>query len=171
MVKRKQELDLDSLRYQNIQLRVTLSKTIWTLIPCAIFVINSHLFLYLECLNIEILLYIPVLLISGLISLFFLIYCYALVMNGKAVELYQKYYKKVDEAKSEEDKIMFMHKIGWESIYFGLAVVNFLYLFAWCFMAFGILKYLPGMMGYFFSSLGASLICLAIFDYKYGEIA
>ena len=80
--------NLDSLRYQNIELRVTLTKTIWTLVPCALFIITQHAYLYMECLNIEVFYFSPILVLSGAISLIFLIYCYALVMNGRGVYLY-----------------------------------------------------------------------------------
>jgi len=64
-----------------------------------------------------------------------------------------------------------MHKLGWESIYYGLVMVNSLYLSTWVVLAFGVFRYTPGMFGYLASSVGASLISLCICDNRYGEIA
>ena len=168
---KKSNENLDSLRSQNIEIRVTLKKTICTLVPCAIFVISQHAYLYMECHNIEFLIFLPILILSGIFSLFCLIYCYALVMNGKGVELYQRDFTKVDEANTDWDRLRYMHKLGWESIYFGLVVVNSLYLISWCALGFGLFRLMPGMFGYLLSSIGASFISLGLCDYKYGDIA
>jgi hypothetical protein len=109
--------------------------------------------------------------LSGAFSLFFLIYCYALVMNGRGVYLYERDVTKVNEAASDRERLRYMHKLGWESMYYGLVVVNSLYLSVWVFLAFGVFRYMPGMFGYLASSVGASLISLGICDNRYGEIA
>jgi hypothetical protein len=65
-----------------------------------------------------------------------------------------------------------MNLIGWEAMYYGIAVVNSIYLTLWLVFAFGVFRFVPGMIiGYGGSTLFASLITLSICESKYGDLA
>ena len=82
--------EIDLLRLQNQTLRITLSKTFYVLMPVALFIINQNAFIYMEILDIYF--FTPIVFVtmifSALLSSFFLVYSYAIVMNGKAKQLY-----------------------------------------------------------------------------------
>ena len=75
---------------ENMILRVTLSKTVKFLIPVGAFVICQHAFLFLEILNLDSNNYMFMFVACSPVSLFFLIYSYAIVMNGKAVDIFNE---------------------------------------------------------------------------------
>ena len=105
---------------------------------------------------------------SALISSFFLIYSYAIVMNGKAMQLYSRDLSKLNSAKDNNKRFFYLEKISWESMYFGFAYVNALYLAVWVVSAFGILRYFTGLFGYILSTIIACSLMLAIAEWKYG---
>ena len=61
-----------------------------------------------------------------------------------------------------------MEKISWESMYFGFAYVNGLYLGLWVVTAFGVLRYLTGLVGYILSTIIACSLMLAVSEWNYG---
>ena len=53
-------------------------------------------------------------------------------------------------------------------MYFGFAYVNGLYLGLWVATAFGILRYLTGLVGYILSTIIACSLMLAVSEWNYG---
>lgn len=106
--------------------------------------------------------------VSALVSSFFLVYSYAIVMNGKAMQLYSRDLHKLNSIKDENKRFYFLEKISWESMYFGFAFVNGLYLGLWVMSAFGILRYFTGMFGYILSTIISCSLMLGLSEWKYG---
>ena len=75
---------------ENMILRVTLSKTMKFLIPVGAFVICQTAFIFLEILNLKSSDYTLMFVTCSPMSLFFLIYSYAIMMNGKAVDIFNQ---------------------------------------------------------------------------------
>lgn len=53
-------------------------------------------------------------------------------------------------------------------MYFGFAFVNALYLGLWVVSAFGILRFMTGMVGYVLATIIACSLMLALSDWMYG---
>lgn len=158
------------MRLQNITLRITFSKTLRVLLPVASFIITQHAYIYMEILDIYF--FSPMvfitMVISALISSFFLVYSYAIVMNGKAMQLYSRDIIKLNATQDETKRFYYLEKISWESMYFGFAFVNCLYLGLWVISAFGILRYMTGLFGYILSTIIACSLVLALAEWTYG---
>jgi hypothetical protein len=106
--------------------------------------------------------------VSALISSFFLVYSYAIVMNGKAMQLYSRDLHKLNSIKDENKRFYFLEKISWESMYFGFTFVNGLYLGLWVMSAFGILRYFTSMFGYILSTIISCSLMLGLSEWMYG---
>lgn len=79
--------EVDDKQMENLATRITLTKTVKFLIPSAAFVISQQVFLYLEILNESARDHWILFALMTPISLLFLIYSYALVMNANAARL------------------------------------------------------------------------------------
>ncbi len=106
---------------------------------------------------------------SALISSFFLVYSYAIVMNGKAQQLYSRDLSKLNAVQDTNKRFYYLEKISWESMYFGFAYVNGLYLGLWVITAFGLLRYMTGLFGYILSTIIACSVMLGVAEWAYGS--
>ena len=162
--------ELDSLRIENVTLRVTLHKTLRLLLPIAVFVITQHAYLYLEILDIKFYTFtgFVTVLFSGLVSAFFLVYAYAVVINGIGAQVYTRDHSKLNLMKKEDVRFKHVEKLSKEALFLGIAIVNGAYLLFWVCAAFGLLRFFAGLISYFIASLVASTGCLALGEWIYG---
>ena len=169
-MKKKVSEELDALRMENFALRVTLTKTLQILLPIASFVITQHAYLYMEILDLSF--WTPkimiTLLLSSLISCFFLVYSYAIVMNGLSAQLYSRELQKLNSIKEDYIRYKFVTNLSLESMLLGLAMVNGIYLASWVTCAFGLFRYFPGITSYIISTVIACTGSLTISEYIFG---
>ena len=107
-------------------------------------------------------------LMSGLISSFFLVYAYAVVINGFGKHFYVRDESYLNTVKNGFRRLFYVEKLAKEAHFLGLGIVNFVYLSIWVICAFGLLRWVPGMFSYFLCSLVAGMASLGIAEYIFG---
>ena len=111
---KKQIEDFDYLQYENLTLRVTLSQTLKQLLPICLFVITQHAYLYMEILGIKFFTFSAAITIimSGLVSSFFLVYSYAVVINGLGKQFYIRDENHLNSMKSGFRRLYYVEKVA-----------------------------------------------------------
>ena len=140
------------------------------LLPICLFVITQHAYFYMEILGIKFFTFSAAITIimSGLVSSFFLIYTYAVVINGLGKQFYIRDENHLNSIKNGFRRLFYVEKVAKEAKFLGLGIVNFVYLLIWVVCAFGLLRWVPGMFSYFVSSLAAGMISLGIAEQVFG---
>ena len=68
------------------------------------------------------------------------------------------------------DYLSFLYSISRESIYYGLCIVNLIYLSLFVFLCFIMFRYLSNSTSYYLATIFASLGTLYLSELKYGHI-